>query len=176
MDFVNEEDDVLVLLHFLHQLLHPLFELATDSRALNQGNDVEPNDFLVGQLFWHFTRDDGLGETFDNGRLTNPGFTDQDRVVLGPPVEDFDDPLDLVVPTDHGVDLALPGHVGEVDPVLTENSLAAAPAALTLALGTGSLTVSTSSLALHVVHCVHEVFEASKIEVIHSVPPFIILV
>ena len=171
VDFVNEEDDVLVLLHFLHQLLHPLFELATDSRALNQGNDVEPNDFLVGQLFWHFTRDDGLGEAFDNGRLTNPGFPDQDWVVLGPPVEDFDDPLDFVVPPDHRVDLALASHVGQVDPVLTENSLAATPAALTLTLGTGCLTVA-GSLALHVVHCVHKVFEASKIEVvIHSVPP-----
>ena len=40
MDFVDEEDDFLTVADFLHQFLHPLFELAADTCALNQADDI----------------------------------------------------------------------------------------------------------------------------------------
>ena len=53
--------------------------------------------------------------------LPTPGLADEDRVVLRPPGEDLHDPLDLPGATDDGVELALPGRLGEVAAELVED-------------------------------------------------------
>ena len=66
----------MVLGDLIDQLLHPLFKLAPNPGALDQGDYVQTNDFLIRQLFWHFTRYDRRGEPFDDGSLPDPGFPD----------------------------------------------------------------------------------------------------
>ena len=68
----------------------------------------------------HVARHDPLGEPLDDGRLAHAGLADQDRVVLGPSGEHLDDPADLVVPPDDGVELALAGELGQVAAVPLE--------------------------------------------------------
>jgi hypothetical protein len=55
-----------------------------------------------------------LGQAFDDRGLAHAGLAEQDGVVLGPPAQHLDDPLDLVGPADHGVELALAGQFGQV--------------------------------------------------------------
>lgn len=68
----------------------------------------------------HFAVDDALGQALDDGGLADAGFADQHRVVLGPPLQDLDGPADLVVATDHRVELAFLGALGHVDGVLVQ--------------------------------------------------------
>ncbi len=59
------------------------------------------------QLGWNRAINDVLGQAFNDRSLTNPGFPNQDWVVLSPPVQDFDDASDFLVPANNGVNLAL---------------------------------------------------------------------
>jgi hypothetical protein len=59
-------------------------------------------------------------QPFGDGGLADAWLSDEDRVVLGPPREDLDNPADLVVPPDHRVELSPAGQVGEVPPVLLQ--------------------------------------------------------
>ena len=68
-------------------------------------------------------RDDALGEALDDGGLADAGLADQHRVVLRAAGQHLADAADLAVAPDHGVELALAGTVGEVDPELLEGAL-----------------------------------------------------
>ena len=48
-------------------------------------------------------------EPFDDGRLADAGFADEDGVVLGAAAEDLDDALDLALAADDGIELVLGG-------------------------------------------------------------------
>ena len=69
---------------------------------------------LVGERVRHRPPDDLLGETLDDGRLAHAGFADEHGVVLGAARQHLHDPLDLVDPTDHRIQLALSSELGEV--------------------------------------------------------------
>src|SRR5689334_19993052 len=58
--------------------------------------------------------DDALGQPLDDGGLAHARLADQNGVVLGPPGEDLHDPLDLLLPADDRVELALAGGLREV--------------------------------------------------------------
>ena len=100
--------------HLLQHGLEPLFELAAIFRAGDQGTHVERKQLLVVQALRHVAVDDALGETLDDGGLADTGFADQHRVVLGAAGEHLDGAPDLLVATDHGVDLALARGLGEI--------------------------------------------------------------
>src|SRR5690349_2326868 len=65
--------------------------------------------------------DDALRKALDHGRLAHARLADQNGVVLGPPGEDLHDPLDLLLPADDRVELALAGGLGEVAAELVEH-------------------------------------------------------
>ncbi|MPN16492.1 hypothetical protein SDC9_163836 [bioreactor metagenome] len=46
VDFIDEEDDLFVRPDFIHQLLHPFFELAADAGSLNERDDVQTDYFF----------------------------------------------------------------------------------------------------------------------------------
>jgi hypothetical protein len=53
--------------------------------------------------------------------LPTPGLTDEHRVVLGPARQHLHHPLDLALPADDRVELAVAGGLGEVAPELVED-------------------------------------------------------
>ena len=71
--------------------------------------DVERDQPLVLQSLGQVAVGDAPGQTLDDGGLADAGLADEDRVVLGAAAEHLDDPADLVVTADDGVDLALVG-------------------------------------------------------------------
>src|SRR5262249_3154904 len=58
--------------------------------------------------------DNQLREALDDGGLADAGLAQEDRVILGTTTQDLDDSLDLVGSPDDGVELALPGQLGQV--------------------------------------------------------------
>ena len=103
--------------------LEALLELAAVHRTGHQRGDVEGDELFVLEALGDVARDDALGEAFDDGCLADAGLADQHGVVLRATGEHLADPADLAVAPDHGVELALAGTVGEVDPELLEGAL-----------------------------------------------------
>src|SRR5262249_50916637 len=58
--------------------------------------------------------DHKLSQALDDGGLANAGLAQEHRVILGAAAEDLDDALDLVLPADDGVKLALACELGQV--------------------------------------------------------------
>jgi hypothetical protein len=81
---------------------------------------VEHQQALALQALGHLFVDDALRETLDDRGLAHARLADQDRIVLGAPLQDLDAAPDLVVAPDHRVELSLARALGEVERVLGE--------------------------------------------------------
>ena len=120
VDLVDEDDEVLVLLELLEDSLEALLELAAVLRARDDEREVEGQDLPLREEERDAALDDPLREPLDDRRLADAGLAEEDRVVLRPPREDLDDPLDLVVAADERVECALLGERRQVARVLGE--------------------------------------------------------
>ena len=121
VQLVDEEDDLaLVLGDLVDHVLQPLLELAAVLGAGDHPGEVELDDAPSGQRLRDLVVDDALRDPLDDRGLAHARIADQRGIVLRPPREDLDRLLDLVRPSDHRVELALAGHLGEVAAVLVE--------------------------------------------------------
>ena len=134
VELVDEEDRVVRVAQLLDDLLEPLLELAAVLGAGNERPDVEGQDALVEQRLGDVAGDDPMGEALGDRGLADAGLADQGRVVLGPSRQDLDDPLDLLLSADDGIQLSCTGGVGEVDAELVDGRGLARP----LGLGRGA--------------------------------------
>ncbi len=124
MNFVDEDDNLaLGALDLVDHRLEALLELAAELGAGDHGAHVQRQQPAAAQVLGHIARGDLLRQAFDDGRLADARLADNDRVVLGAPVEDLHNPLDFVLTTDDGVELALGGEPGQVDAVLLERAV-----------------------------------------------------
>ena len=94
-------------LDFFEHRFQALFEFAAKFRARDQRAHVERDDSLVLQSFRHVAADNALRQTFDDRGLTDAGFADEHRIVLGAPRKHLDHAADFFVAPDHRVQLAL---------------------------------------------------------------------
>ena len=121
MDLVDEQDDLPFLLRkVIEHRLEPLLELTAELGACDQRSHVERQQALVLQALGHLAVDDALGQTLYDCGLSDTGFTDQHRVVLGPPLQHLHRPPDLIVAPDHRVEFALLGSLSQVDGVFLQ--------------------------------------------------------
>src|SRR5215468_1900800 len=114
VELVEEEHHVLRLPDLLHDRLEPLLELAAILGAGHEGAEVELEEPLLGEDVGDLVPHDALGQSLHDGRLPHPGLTDQDGVVLRPPGEDLDHPLDFRLAPDDGIELGLAGELGQI--------------------------------------------------------------
>ena len=121
VQLVDEQDDVAAGADLLEHLLQPLLEVTAVAGARDQRSQVQRVELLVLERLGHLALDDALGQPLDDGGLAHARLADQDGVVLGPPRQDLHDPLDLLLPADHRVQLALAGGLGEVAAELVEH-------------------------------------------------------
>ena len=84
--------------------------------------------------------DDALRQALDDRRLADARLADQDRIVLGAPLQDLNGPADLVIAADHRVELPVARALGQVDRVFLER--------LALALGLGRPDVGATAHGL----------------------------
>ncbi len=111
------------LTDLFNEPLDAALKLAAELGASHQGSEIQQIDLLVQELIGDVTLGDLHGKPLGDGRLAHTGFADEAGVVLLPAVQDLDDPLDLLVPADHAVQLTAPGAVGQVDAVVVKELL-----------------------------------------------------
>ena len=108
VQLVDEQDDLAFLFREVVQdAFQALLELAAKLCAGDQGAHVEREDALVLEPLGHLAVDDALGEALDDRGLADAGLADQDRIVLGAPLQHLHRAANLVVAADHRVELAL---------------------------------------------------------------------
>jgi hypothetical protein len=109
VDLVDEQDDVAAGGDLLEDLLEALLEVTAVARPGDERAEVEGVEVLVLERLGDLAGDDALGEALDDGGLADAGLTDQDRVVLGAARQDLHHALDLALPADDRVELAVAG-------------------------------------------------------------------
>ena len=108
VQLVDEEDDVAAgALDLVEDALDAAFELAAIFRPGDERAERERQHALLPQRLRHVAARDALREPFDDRGLADTGLADEHRVVLAAPRQDRDHPLDLVVASDHRVELVL---------------------------------------------------------------------
>ena len=93
MQFVDEENDIVELANLLHDRLETLLELSAVLGPRDQRAEVQRQQTLVDEPLGYAARGHLLRQAFDDGRLPDPGFADEHRVVLRATHEDLDYPL-----------------------------------------------------------------------------------
>ena len=107
VQLVDEQNDLAFLLREIFEhAFQPLLELAAELRARDQRAHIEREHPFALQPFGHLAVHDALRETFDDRGLADARLADQHRVVLRAPLQHLDRAADLVVPADHGIELA----------------------------------------------------------------------
>ncbi len=121
VQLVDEEDDLpLGAADLVQHRLQPLLELAPVFRAGEERADVERPHALALQPFGDVSGDDPLRQPLDDRRLADAGVADQHRVVLRAPRQDLDHAPDLLVASDHRVELAVLRGFRQVAPELLQ--------------------------------------------------------
>ncbi|CAB4778206.1 unannotated protein [freshwater metagenome] len=121
MDFVDEQNDVTTGTNFLENLLQALFEVTAVTRTGHEGSEVQGVELLVSQGCGNLVGHNLLSQSFDDGRLTNTGLTDEDGVVLGTARENLHHSLDFLVTANHRIELAIASELRQVATELVEN-------------------------------------------------------
>ena len=119
VDFIDEQHDLAFRGgDLLEHSFEPFLELTAVFRTGDQGSHVEGDELTVLQGLGHIAIHDALRQSLNNGGLADPGFADQHGVVFGAPAEDLDGAPDLLVATDHRVQLSVTGGGRQVPSVL----------------------------------------------------------
>src|SRR5262249_40474329 len=103
VQLVDEQDDVLRTLDFIHYRLDSLLELAAVFRPGDHQREIERDDLLVEEDFGHVAARDFLGEALDDCGLADAGLTDEDGIVLRTTAEDLNHAADFGLPADDGI-------------------------------------------------------------------------
>ena len=120
VDLVDDQDDVAQLADLLDEALHAAFKLAPELGARHQRRQVQQVHLLIPQLEGHVPGGDALGQPLGNGGFAHAGLADEAGVVLLAAVQNLHHPLNLLLPADDRVQLAVPGPLAEIDAVAVQ--------------------------------------------------------
>ena len=117
MHLIDEEDDVAVLLHFVHKSLDAAFKLAAELRTGDERREIQKLHFFFAQLRGHFACRNAQGKPLCNGRFTDARLTDETRIILCAAGQNLHHTLNLALAADDGIQLAVSRLHGEVGAV-----------------------------------------------------------
>ena len=121
VDLVDEQDDVPARTDLLEHLLEAFLEVTAVTGTGHERSQVQRVELLVLKRLGDVPAHDRLGQALHDCGLTDTGFTDQHRVVLGAPGEHLHHALHLAVAPDHGVQRGLARGGGEVATELVQH-------------------------------------------------------
>ena len=124
VQLVDEQDDVAGSRDLLQHRLEPLLEFAAVFGAGEQRAEIERQQAPAFEGLGYVPLDDALRQPLDDRGLSDAGFADQDRIILGAAREHLDGAADFLVATDDRIELVLPRLLGEVAGVLLERLVA----------------------------------------------------
>ena len=115
VDFIDEEENLAVRFgDFIEDRFESFFKFATVFGTGDEGAHIEGVEGLVLQRFRNVAADDTAGQSFDDSRLADARFTDEDRVVLTTAGQDFDGTADFIITADDRVQFVLAGSGGQI--------------------------------------------------------------
>ena len=123
MDFINKENDILALTNFFHEFLHAFFKLASDTCTLDKAYNIKANDFFSLKFIRYVSVHNFLSQSFNNRRFTNTRFSDEDGIVLGSTIEDFDDADDFFITSNDWVNISVTGNFCDIDSIFIQKAL-----------------------------------------------------
>src|SRR6185369_16678238 len=129
------QDGVGHLLELVDDRLQSLLKVAAVAGAGEQGAHVERVNGRALQYIGNIAFDDLAREPFGDRGLSDAWIADVERVVLRPPAEDLNGPVDLGHAADQRIDLALAGLLVEVDGELLQRGFLLAAFLLAFVLG-----------------------------------------
>ena len=97
------------LFHFLEHSLQPVLELASVFSASHKRPHIQSQQCLILQAFRDITVGNSLRQSLRYSCFSHSGFTNEDRVIFGPPREDLHKSSDLIIPTNDGVQFTFSG-------------------------------------------------------------------
>ena len=121
MQLVNEQDGAAALFQLVNGVFDPLLKFAPVFGTRQHSPKIQGDHPLVLQQLRNVAAGDPLGQALDNGAFAHAGVADEHRVVFRAAGQDLDDPLDLVFPANHRVQLPFPGQAGQVFAVLVQH-------------------------------------------------------
>ena len=114
VQLVDEQNHGFRVADLVDDRLDPLFELPAVFGPGDHQRKIEREHMFVLQNFRNLSGGDRLGEPFDDRRLADARFSDQNRIVLGAAAENLNHPFDLVFPSDDRVEFSLPGDFRQI--------------------------------------------------------------
>ena len=108
------------LRNLLQDRFQAFLELAAVLGSRQQRGHVQGKHLLVLQGLRHLAIDDTLRQAFHDGGLADARLADQDRIILGAPLQHLDRAPDLVIAPDDGVELAHARPLGQVESIFLQ--------------------------------------------------------
>ena len=106
MQLINKQNDLpFALLHILQHCLQTLFKFAPILGTCYQCTHIQCEDLFILQPLGYVAPHDSLCQSFDNGGLTDAGFTDQNRVVLRFSGKNPNHVTNFIIPADDRIEL-----------------------------------------------------------------------
>ena len=102
----RDRDGVWVGLELLEYGLEPLLKVSAVFGTRQERAHIERIDRSLFENLRHVAFGDAPGQPFSNGRLAHTGLSHQKRVVFSAAAEGLNDPLNLLLASDEGIDLA----------------------------------------------------------------------
>ena len=125
MHLVDKEQYLaLGLCDLIQHTLETFLELAAELRTRDQCAHVKRVESLVLQRLGHIPRHDTAGKPLDNRRLADARLTDEHRVILRTARENFNRAANLLVASDHGVELVRTRRRCQIAPVFLKGLIA----------------------------------------------------
>ena len=107
VQLVNKEHNILHTANLIHHGLDPLFKLTAILGSGNHERHIQRDHLVAMQHFGHIARHHQVGQSLDNSRLAHAGFPQEYGVVLVAATQNLNDTLQLILASDHRVQVAL---------------------------------------------------------------------
>ena len=121
VDLIDKEQGSSVVFRLRYDSLDPLLELSAVLGPRHHGRDIEGQKALPRDGIRHPPGDDPLRDSLRHRCLSDAGLTDQAGIILRPPGQDLDDPHDLRLSPDDGIETVLSRKRREVAGVLVQH-------------------------------------------------------
>ena len=127
MQFIDEDDRVLILHQLLHDRLQPLFKLPAILGARHNQRQVQSQHFLVGQKAGHFAIGNPLRKPFHNRSLAHARLANQYRIVLRAPAQNLNHALQFPIASHKRIELSVHRRLRKIAAELGQQARLALP-------------------------------------------------
>ena len=117
MEFIDEQDDVIISCDFLDGLFKAVFEFSTELRASDHARQIKGVDALSKKRLRHFIIGDFQRKSFNHSTFASSCLTTEDGTTATLFRQNIGDSHNFVLTPDKRVDFAVTSHLRQIDGV-----------------------------------------------------------